>query len=131
MICGVRLSRVVRSSEHNSGRPERFFGQIVGIARSTLRYNFREKNEYEMRLALIRVAKQYARYGYRKVGQLLRNEGWCVNHKKVQRIWREAGYSFPNASSAANGFTTMMPQSSASGPIPQTTFGRSNLCMTS
>ena len=51
----------------------------------------REKNEDDLRLALIRLAKQYGRYGYRKVGQLLRIEGWCVNHKKVERIWREEG----------------------------------------
>ena len=48
-----------------------------------------------MRLALIRLAKQYGRYGYRKVGQLLRMEGWCVNHKKVERIWREEGLQLP------------------------------------
>ena len=48
-----------------------------------------------MRLALIRLAKQYGRYGYRKAGQLLRMEGWCVNHKKVERIWREEGLQLP------------------------------------
>jgi transposase InsO family protein len=48
-----------------------------------------------VRLALIRLAKQYGRYGYRKVGQLLRMEGWCVNHKKVERIWREEGLQLP------------------------------------
>ena len=55
----------------------------------------REKNEDDLRLALIRLAKQYGRYGYRKVGQLLRIEGWCVNHKKVERIWREDGLQLP------------------------------------
>jgi hypothetical protein len=42
-------------------------------------------------LALIRLAKQYGRYGYRKIAELLRIEGWTVNHKKVERIWREEG----------------------------------------
>jgi putative transposase len=55
----------------------------------------REKKEDDLRLALIRLAKQYGRYGYRKVGQLLRIEGWCVNHKKVARIWREEGLQLP------------------------------------
>ena len=48
-----------------------------------------------MRLALIRLAKQYGRYGYRKIGQLLRIEGWCANQKKVERIWREEGLQAP------------------------------------
>ena len=66
------------------------------MARSTLRYEVRAKDEDDLRLALIRLAKQYGRYGYRKVGQLLRIEGWCVNHKKVERIWREEGLQLPN-----------------------------------
>jgi transposase InsO family protein len=46
-------------------------------------------------LALIRLAKQYGRYGYRKVTELLCIEGWRVNHKKVERIWREEGLQLP------------------------------------
>jgi putative transposase len=46
-------------------------------------------------LALIRLAKQYGRYGYRKVGELLQAEGWRVNHKKIERIWREEGLQLP------------------------------------
>jgi putative transposase len=48
-----------------------------------------------VRLALIRLAKQYGRYGYRKIGQLLRIEGWCANQKKVERISREEGLQLP------------------------------------
>jgi putative transposase len=65
------------------------------VARSTLRYEPREKDEDDLRLALIRLAKQYGRYGYRKIGQLLRIEGWWVNHKKVERIGREEGLQLP------------------------------------
>ena len=54
------------------------------------------RNEDDLRLALIRLAKQYDRYGYRKVGELLRTEGWSVNHKKVARIWREEGLQLPH-----------------------------------
>ncbi|MBZ0216545.1 MAG: IS3 family transposase [Fimbriimonadaceae bacterium] len=48
-----------------------------------------------MRLALIWLAKQYGRYGYRKIAELLRIEGWKVNHKRVERIWREEGLQLP------------------------------------
>ena len=37
----------------------------------------------------------YGRYGYRKIAQLLRISGWKVNHKKVERIWREEGLQLP------------------------------------
>ena len=47
------------------------------------------------RLALIRLGKQYGRYGYRKITALLRIEGWSVNHKKVERLWREEGLQVP------------------------------------
>jgi transposase InsO family protein len=47
-------------------------------------------------LALIRLAKQYGRYGYRKVAELLEVEGWRVNHKKVERLWREEGLQLPH-----------------------------------
>ena len=46
-------------------------------------------------MALIRLAKRYGRYGYRKIAALLRMEGWAVNHKKVERLWREEGLQLP------------------------------------
>jgi len=33
--------------------------------------------------------------GYRKIATLLRVEGWKVNHKKVERLWREEGLQLP------------------------------------
>jgi putative transposase len=69
---------------------------VVGLARSTLQYRPASKDDVELRLALIRLAKQYGRYGYRKVGELLGAEGWRVNHKKVERLWREEGLQLPH-----------------------------------
>ena len=40
-------------------------------------------------------ACQYGRYGYRRITALLRNEGWRVNHKRVERIWRQEGLKVP------------------------------------
>ena len=75
---------------------ERRTCKTIGLARSTLRYQSAPKDDDELRLALIRLAKQYRRYGYRKVAQLLRVEGWAVNHKKVERLWREEGLQLPH-----------------------------------
>ena len=66
------------------------------MARSSQQYKSRPRQDDEgLRLALIRLAKQYGRYGYRKIAKLLRIEGWTVNHKKVERLWREEGLQLP------------------------------------
>ena len=43
----------------------------------------------------VRLASQYGRYGYRRITVLLQNEGWRVNHKRVERIWRQEGLKVP------------------------------------
>jgi len=65
------------------------------VARSTQRYETSPEDDDSLRLALVRLAKQYGRYGYRKIVELLRIEGWQVNHKKVDRLWREEGLQIP------------------------------------
>lgn len=44
---------------------------------------------------IIQLATAYGRYGYRMITGLLRNEGWNVNHKRVERIWRREGLKVP------------------------------------
>jgi|TARA_Y100000815_G_scaffold112002_1_gene100631 putative transposase len=44
---------------------------------------------------VIALAKQYGRYGYRRVTALLCHAGWTVNHKRVERIWRREGLQVP------------------------------------
>ena len=41
------------------------------------------------------LATQYGRYGYRRITAMLRQEGWQVNHKRVERIWRREGLKVP------------------------------------
>jgi putative transposase len=43
----------------------------------------------------VELAIRYGRYGYRRVTVLLRREGWVVNHKRVERIWRKEGLKVP------------------------------------
>ena len=69
---------------------------MIGLSRSSFRYQSAPKDdEEELRLAMIKLAKRYGRYGYRKIAALLRMEGWAVNHKKVERLWREEGLQLP------------------------------------
>lgn len=44
---------------------------------------------------IIELAKQYGRYGYRRVTALLHAAGWTVNYKRVERIWRREGLKVP------------------------------------
>ena len=42
---------------------------------------------------MVALSRENPRYGYRRVWALLRREGWAVNKKRVQRLWRERGYA--------------------------------------
>ena len=44
---------------------------------------------------VIELAAIYGRYGTPRITALLRSEGWAVNHKRVERIWRQAGLKVP------------------------------------
>jgi transposase InsO family protein len=48
-----------------------------------------------LRERIVELACLYGRYGYRRITGLLRNEGWHVNHKRVERIWRQEGLKVP------------------------------------
>ncbi len=69
---------------------------ILGQARKTQRRRPRITDE-EARLVerIIELATQYGRYGYRRITAMLRQEGWRVNHKRVERIWRREGLKVP------------------------------------
>jgi len=51
--------------------------------------------EARLRERIIELATQYGRYGYRRITALLREEEWQVNHKRVERIWRQEGLKVP------------------------------------
>ena len=70
---------------------ERRTCRVMGVAHSTLKYKTVQHDDDAVRLAMIRLANAYGRYGYRKITQLLQIQGWKVNHKQVERLWREEG----------------------------------------
>ena len=77
------------------GVSERRVCSVTGVSRSTMRYQSVPRDDDALRLDLTRLAKQYGRYGYRMIAELLRAEGWHLNHKKVERLWREEGLQLP------------------------------------
>lgn len=78
------------------GLSERRACKALAICRSVQRYQKRRPDdEAALRGDIIRLALRYGRYGYRRITALLRVEGWHVNHKRVERIWREEGLKVP------------------------------------
>ena len=70
--------------------------RVIGQPRSTQRYRrVGADDEAALTEAIVRLASEYGRYGYRRVTALLRREGWHVNHKRVERIWRREGLKVP------------------------------------
>lgn len=64
--------------------------------RSTQRYRVRIADDEGMLTErIIELATKYGRYGYRMITGLLKEEGWRVNHKRVERIWRREGLKVP------------------------------------
>ncbi len=55
--------------------------------------------EERLRARIIELATKYGRYGYRRITAMLRQEGWDINHKKVERIWRMEGLKVPKKQS--------------------------------
>ena len=53
------------------------------------------EDESVLTKAIIDLATEYGRYGYRRVTALLHRQGWQVNHKRVERIWRREGLKVP------------------------------------
>ncbi len=71
---------------------ERLACRVLGQHRSTQRKVARGRpNEVALTADIIALASQYGRYGYRRIAALLRDAGWAVNVKRVERIWRREG----------------------------------------
>ena len=66
------------------------------IVRRSVRHPQGRDDEERLIADIIELAKQYGRYGYRKIAELLRTTaGWVVNDKRVERIWRLEGLKVP------------------------------------
>jgi putative transposase len=78
------------------GVSERFACRVLGQHRSTQRKIAKTPDdEAALTADIIALAIQYGRYGYRRITALLRNAGWVVNVKRIERIWRREGLKVP------------------------------------
>lgn len=76
---------------------ERRACRAINQSRSTQRYKIiLTDDEIKIRARVIELAKKYGRYGYKRITALLWQEGFIVNKKRVERIWREEGLKVPS-----------------------------------
>lgn len=77
--------------EDQYGVSERRACRLVGLQRSTRRYQAKPKNDEGLRTRLRALAAERPRFGYRRLHVLLRREGYRVNHKRIHRLYRAEG----------------------------------------
>jgi len=70
---------------------ERRACELNDMDRSSYRYEPRQNRNTELRDQLIKLARQKPRFGYRRLGVLLERNGVAVNHKRLFRVYQEAG----------------------------------------
>jgi putative transposase len=81
------VAKVQAAVEISERRAVRF----TGFARSTIRYRTARPPQDELRARIRAIAAERPRWGYRFIHEKLRREGWPVNRKRVQRLYREEG----------------------------------------
>jgi len=69
---------------------ERRACRLLLVPVSSFRYRPRNKNE-ALRERLVELAREKPRFGYRRLLILVREAGGAINHKRVHRLYREAG----------------------------------------
>ena len=78
------------------GISERRACRVLGQHRSTQRHMPKGRADEDLLVAdMIELARQYGRYGYRRLAALLRDAGWEVNDKRVERLWKREGLKVP------------------------------------
>ena len=76
-------------SEHQLS--ERHACKLLELDRATYRYEPRPDRNRELREALVALARQKPRYGYRRLWALLTRRGWKANEKRIYRLYRQEG----------------------------------------
>jgi putative transposase len=71
------------------GLSERTACKLLGVERSSYRYEPRPDRNAELRDVLVKLARQKPRYGYRRLHALLSRRGYEVNVKRVYRLYVE------------------------------------------
>jgi len=89
---------------------------ILGVDRSMVRYRSTRPNDAAIRERLRDLANERRRFGFRRLGILLRREGIVMNHKKLLRLYREEGLAVRRRMGRKRALGTRAPMVVPSGP---------------
>jgi transposase InsO family protein len=97
MVTPERRRRAVVVLVERFGVSERRACRVVGQHRSTQRRPPRARPEAEdkLRTRLREIARAHPRWGWKTAYTIVRREGWHVNRKRIQRLWRQEGLKRP------------------------------------
>ncbi|CAG0990017.1 Putative transposase InsK for insertion sequence element IS150 [Anaerolineales bacterium] len=93
MVTPAARRSVVAYFRENHQLSERRACTIVGLYRSSYRYQAIPKNDDEIRLRLRELAQKRRKFGAPRLHIMLRREGYLINHKRTERLYREEGLS--------------------------------------
>ncbi|MEM6332166.1 MAG: IS3 family transposase [Planctomycetota bacterium] len=92
----TRRRRVVREVMDHLEVSERRACKVLGQPRAVQRYLPIERSDGgPLTRRIVELASMYGRYGTPRITALLHEEGWRVNHKRIERIWRQEGLKVP------------------------------------
>ncbi|WP_279484015.1 IS3 family transposase [Aureimonas sp. SK2] len=96
LVSPARRRRCIEHVMKMHGVKERLACRVLGQHRSTQRKAPKGRaDDAGLTADIIELATRYGRYGYRRITALLRDAGWLVNVKRVERIWRQEGLKVP------------------------------------
>lgn len=88
--------RAVEQLMTDRGLSQRHACQLVGLQRSSARYQTHQRQDESKTITLVRTyAEEQPMYGYRIIAALLKQDGYPINRKRVYRIWRQEGLQLP------------------------------------
>lgn len=93
MVTPAARRSVVAYLQEKHHLSERRACTIVGLCRSSCRYQAVPKNDEEIRSRLRELAEQRRKFGAPRLHTMLRREGYLINHKRTERLYREEGLS--------------------------------------
>ena len=96
LLSPERRRTAVEHACQEHGISERHACRLVSQWRATQRYRpMPRTDEDALTEAIIALASEYGRYGYRRITAELQKAGWHVGRDRVQRIWRRGGLKVP------------------------------------
>ena len=96
LLSPERRRCAVERAEMRYGMSERHACRLLGQSRGTQRYEpMRRADEDRLTAAVVALASEYGRYGYKKIAAMLQRSGWQAGRDRVERIWRREGLKVP------------------------------------